>query len=69
MGDTADGISNDTSSKTIQRQIAVVAILVTIVVAARLVQSALETGNYEGMWFSLAHTVIVALGVIAVCRA
>jgi len=67
--DAADGTSNNTSWSTTRRQIAIVAILVTLVVAARLVQCALETGNYEGMWFSLVHTVIVALGVIAVCRA
>jgi hypothetical protein len=44
------------------------AIAITLVVAYQLFQTARLTGNYEGMWFSLAHTVIVAVGVVWALR-
>jgi len=44
------------------------AIAITLVVAYQLFQRASVTGNYEGMWFSLAHTVIVAVGVVWALR-
>lgn len=50
------------------RQVVAVSVVVTLIVAVRLLQCAMQTGNYEGMWFSLAHTIVVALGVIVACR-
>ena len=44
------------------------AVAITLVVAYQLYQVARLTGNYEGMWFSLAHTVIVAYGVVLALR-
>ena len=46
----------------------VAAVAITLVVAYQLYQVARLTGNYEGMWFSLAHTVIVACGVVLALR-
>jgi hypothetical protein len=50
------------------RQIVIVAAVVFVLVAHKLSQVAIETGNFEGMWFSLAHTAIVAIGVILALR-
>lgn len=50
------------------RQIVIVAAVVFVLVAYKLSQVAIETGNFEGMWFSLAHTAIVAIGVILALR-
>ena len=46
----------------------VAAVAITLVVAYQLYQVARLTGNYEGMWFSLAHTVMVAVGVVLALR-
>jgi hypothetical protein len=40
-----------------------VALAVTVVSAYKLSLVAYETGNWRGMWFSLAHVLIVAIGV------
>jgi hypothetical protein len=45
-----------------------VAVIVTIAVAYQLFITALQTGNYEGMWFSLAHTVLVAVATVIALR-
>ena len=50
------------------RQIVITAAVVFVLVAYRLSQVALETGNFEGMWFSLVHTAVVAVGVIVALR-
>jgi hypothetical protein len=50
------------------RQIVLLAAVIFVVVAYKLSQVALETGNFEGMWFSLAHTAVVSLGVILALR-
>lgn len=50
------------------RQIVIVAAVVFVLAAYKLSQVAIETGNFEGMWFSLAHTAIVAIGVILALR-
>ena len=36
--------------------------VVVLVVAFQLYQTASATGNFEGMWFSLVHTLLVAIG-------
>jgi hypothetical protein len=36
--------------------------VVVLVVAFQLYQTASATGNFEGMWFSLVHTLLVAAG-------
>ncbi len=51
------------------RQVVIVAAVVFVLIAYKLSQVALETGNFEGMWFSLAHTAIVAIGVMLALRA
>jgi hypothetical protein len=51
-----------------QRSVMTVAAVVTLVVAYQLYQTAQQTGNYEGMWFSLAHTVLVAIATVAALR-
>jgi membrane protein CcdC involved in cytochrome C biogenesis len=50
------------------RQIVITAAVIFVLVAYKLSQVALETGNFEGMWFSLAHTAIVIVGVILALR-
>jgi len=50
------------------RQIVIIAAALFVLVAYRLSQVALETGNFEGMWFSLAHSAVVAVGVIVALR-
>ena len=50
------------------RQIVIISAVVFVAVAYRLSLAALETGNFEGMWFSLFHTAIVALGVVLALR-
>lgn len=44
------------------------AAIVTAAVAYQLVRTAVMTGNYEGMWFSLAHTLLIAGGVVCALR-
>jgi hypothetical protein len=49
------------------RTISITAII-TVAVAYQLYQTAARTGNYEGMWFSLLHTLLVAVGAILALR-
>jgi hypothetical protein len=56
------------SSPTQDRQVLLVAIAVTALVAYKLFEVASQTGNYEGMWFSLLHTLIVAAGTVVALR-
>lgn len=58
--------SNPSSTQT--RQVALAAIGVTALVAYKLFDVAVQTGNYEGMWFSLLHTVLVAVCVMLALR-
>jgi len=58
------------SSRALATRCCGVAAVVTAAVAYQLYRTAENGGNYEGMWFSIAHTVIVAVGaVIALCGA
>lgn len=50
------------------RRIISIVTVVVVAVAYQLYRTALITGNYEGMWFSLAHTVIVAIGAVCALR-
>jgi hypothetical protein len=50
------------------RQIVIIAAVIFVLVAYKISQVALETGNFEGMWFSLAHTAVVSVGVIVALR-
>lgn len=50
------------------RQVVIIAAVVFVLVAYKLSLVALETGNFEGMWFSLAHTALVVVGVILALR-
>jgi hypothetical protein len=50
------------------RKVVGIACVITAAVAYKLYQTAVATGNYEGMWFSLAHTVLVAVGVVLALR-
>jgi|LakMenEpi03Aug12_release.lakeMendotaPanAssembly.Ray.scaffolds.fasta_scaffold4161995_1 hypothetical protein len=58
--------SNPSSTQT--RQVVIAAVGVTAIVAYKLFDVASQTGNYEGMWFSLFHTVLVAVGVVLALR-
>jgi hypothetical protein len=51
------------------QKLIVIAAIITAVITARLVQTALQTNNFEGLWFSIAHTVVVAVGVVWALRA
>jgi cellobiose-specific phosphotransferase system component IIC len=51
-----------------QRSVAIVAAVVTLIVGYQLYKTAAQTGNYEGMWFSLAHTVLVAIATVVALR-
>jgi hypothetical protein len=42
----------------------IAAFVVTVLVSWQLFRTASVTDNYEGVWFSLLHTVIVATGVV-----
>jgi hypothetical protein len=42
--------------------------IIAVVVAYQLYQTAERTGNYEGMWFSLLHTLLVAVGAVLALR-
>ena len=53
------------SSRAIVTRCVAVAVLVTLAVAYQLYSTAVSTGNFEGMWFSLAHTVLVAVGTVS----
>ncbi len=56
------------SSKAHNRQVLLVAVAVTALVIYKLFEVAQVTGNYEGMWFSLFHTVLVAIGAVLALR-
>lgn len=47
-----------------RKALALVALSLTVIIAYRLLSTAQQTGNYEGMWFSLAHTVLVAVATV-----
>jgi hypothetical protein len=51
-----------------QRSVIIVAAIVTVAVAYQLYKTAEQTGNYEGMWFSLAHTALVAIATVVALR-
>lgn len=38
--------------------------IVVCVIGIQLYRTAVSTGNFEGMWFSLAHTVLVGAGAL-----
>lgn len=38
--------------------------IIVCVIAVQLFRTAVSTGNFEGMWFSLAHTVLVGVGAL-----
>ena len=40
------------------------AVSLTLIIAYQLLSIAQQTGNFEGMWFSLAHTVLVAVATV-----
>jgi hypothetical protein len=40
------------------------ATVIVAVVAYQLLQTARQTGNFEGLWFSLLHTVLVAVATV-----
>lgn len=42
--------------------------IVTLAVVYQLYRTASLTGNYEGFWFSLVHTFLVAAGVVCALR-
>ena len=63
-----DRTSASASTDSSQRTIVIVAAVVTIAVAYQLFITAQQTGNYEGMWFSLAHTVLVAVATVVALR-
>ncbi len=42
--------------------------IITLAVSYRLFITAERTGNYEGMWFSMLHTVLVAAGALVALR-
>lgn len=48
--------------------IVVLAVGVTLAVAYQLYVTAQQTGNWEGFWFSMAHTAIVAVGTVLALR-
>jgi hypothetical protein len=50
------------------RGVCAATLLVTFSVAYQLTSTALASGNLEGLYFSLAHTVVVALGVVLALR-
>jgi hypothetical protein len=56
------------SSQAHNRQVLLVAVAVTALVAYKLLEVAQATGNYEGMWFSLFHTVLVAVATVLALR-
>ncbi len=45
-------------------RVRIFALVVTVLVALQLFRTASVTGNYEGAWFSLLHTFLVAIGVV-----
>lgn len=45
-------------------RVLIFAFVVTALVALQLFRTAAVTGNYEGAWFSLLHTLLVAIGVV-----
>jgi hypothetical protein len=69
---TASPTQSDAQSATEQQRIfqrtVLIALAVTACVAFQLYRTAEATGNWEGMWFSLAHTAIVAVGTVLALR-
>ncbi len=69
---TASRTQSDAQSATEQQRIfqrtVLIALAVTACVAFQLYRTAEATGNWEGMWFSLAHTAIVAVGTVLALR-
>jgi hypothetical protein len=62
-------MSTESNSPSIQsRQVILVAVGVSALVAYKLFDVAVQTGNYEGMWFSLLHTALVAVGTVLALR-
>jgi hypothetical protein len=53
---------SDKKSIVASPKVAWVAGALTIVSAYKLSLVAYETGNWRGMWFSLAHVIVVAIG-------
>ncbi len=51
------------------RAVVIVATVVVLACCARLVVTAQDTGNHRGMWFSIAHVLAVAVGVVLSLRA
>lgn len=52
------------SSRATARRTIAVAVVVTLAIVYQLYRTAAMTGNYEGMWFSLVHTMLVAVGTV-----
>ena len=50
------------------RKLCLTTFVVTLAVVYQLYKTALNTGNFEGFWFSLAHTLIVGAGVLLALR-
>jgi len=50
------------------KKLVAIAAAITAVITLRLLQTAVGTSNFEGMWFSIAHTIIVAVGVVWALR-
>jgi hypothetical protein len=53
---------NQKERSLVSAKVAWVAVAVTVVSAYKLSLVAYETGNWRGMWFSLTHVIIVAIG-------
>jgi protein-S-isoprenylcysteine O-methyltransferase Ste14 len=50
------------------KSLCAIVFLVILAVGYQLSLVASATGNYEGLWFSLAHTVLVGAGVLLALR-
>ena len=50
------------------RAVISIALIITAVIGIQLFRTAVATGNYEGMLFSIAHTVIVAVATVLALR-
>lgn len=53
--------SQDASAFNPKKAMALI-VAVVLIVTFQLYRTASATGNFEGMWFSLMHTLIVAVG-------
>jgi hypothetical protein len=63
-----DSSSTAATQSTNVKKIVWLALGLTLVVAYQLYVTAQQTGNWEGFWFSLVHTVIVAVGAVLALR-